>query len=181
MQDYPLFSPDSPRCMTLAAEAITRLQAIARQLTPERDPLQQLHLIYELLWLLKTGTPTPSTDHRPVPDLLRQILLDIDRHYAQIDRLDYLTEKYFISHSTLGRLFRTHLHTTPKQYLESKRLAQSRILLRQGCSVCDACQMVGFSDYSNYIRLFRSRFGQTPKQYQRSQPFVIALKPYEDR
>ena len=74
LQDYPLFSPDSPRCMTLAAEAITRLQAIARQLTPERDPLQQLHLIYELLWLLKTGTPTP-----PMPQLCEGGLLHRQR------------------------------------------------------------------------------------------------------
>jgi AraC-like DNA-binding protein len=53
-------------------------------------------------------------------------------------------------------------------YLESKRLAHSQILLKEGKSVLDACMESGFSDYSNYIRLFKRRFMITPKQYKDS-------------
>ena len=62
-------------------------------------------------------------------------------------------------------MFRKYLKTSPKSYLETKRLAYSRILLRQGKSVVDACAESGFSDYSNYIRLFKRRFGITPNKY----------------
>ena len=99
------------------------------------------------------------------PRLLRDILNDINENFTEINSLNYFTEKYFISSSTLNRLFQTHLHTSPKVYLETKRLAYSRTLLREGSSVFDACMKSGFPDYSNYIRLFKKHFSITPKQY----------------
>lgn len=103
-----------------------------------------------------------------VPAELQSILEDINRNFLIIKNLEYFTEKYFISQSTLNRLFRTHLHTTPGLYLEAKRLAHSRLLLKKGKSVLAACMEAGFSDASNYIRLFKKRFGMTPRQYRDS-------------
>ena len=104
---------------------------------------------------------------QPLPEVLHAILNDINDNFVSIRSLDYFTEKYFISMSTLNRMFKKHLHTSPKLYIESKRLTYSRQLLRQGKSVISACVDSGFPDYSNYIRLFKSRFGVTPKQYKK--------------
>lgn len=101
----------------------------------------------------------------PAPDVLRVILDEMNRDFSSITSIDEICNRHFVSHSTLCRLFKKHLHTTPRLYLESKRLAYSRILLRQGKSVMDACIESGFTDYSNYIRLFKSRFGITPNKY----------------
>ena len=79
--------------------------------------------------------------------------------------LDYFKGKYFVSTSTLNRLFRTYLLTTPMKYIEAKRLAYSRYLLKNGSTVLSACMEAGFSDCSNYIRTFRKRFSITPGQY----------------
>lgn len=100
-----------------------------------------------------------------LPEQLKNILRDIDSNFKTINNLSYLTDKYFLSQSSLNRLFQTYLHTSPKQYIETKRLAYSRRLLKNGASVLSACIESGFSDYSNYIRLFKNRFGVTPKQY----------------
>lgn len=102
---------------------------------------------------------------QPLPEVLHAILDDINENFISIRSLDYFTEKYFISMSTLNRLFKKYLHTSPKLYIESKRLTYSRQLLKQGKSVLSACIDSGFPDYSNYIRLFKNRFGITPKQY----------------
>lgn len=104
----------------------------------------------------------------PLPELLRAILNDIHDNLPKIRSLSYFEEKYFISPSTLNRLFHKHLHTSPKYYLETKRLALSRLFLCQGYSVFEAGELSGFSDYSNYIRLFRTRFGITPLRYRNS-------------
>ena len=103
-----------------------------------------------------------------MPPELQTILSDINDNFLHIKGLDYFTEKYFISQSTLNRLFRVHLHTTPGLYLEAKRLAHSRLLLKKGKSVLAACMESGFSEPSNYIRLFKKRFGITPGQYRES-------------
>ncbi len=103
-----------------------------------------------------------------MPLELKAILSDINDNFLTIKGLDYLTEKHFVSQSTLNRLFRTYLHTTPGLYLEAKRLAHSRLLLKKGKSVLAACMESGFSEPTNYIRLFKKRFGITPGQYRES-------------
>lgn len=100
-----------------------------------------------------------------MPAELQTILADINDNFLSIKGLEYFTEKHFVSQSTLNRLFRTYLHTTPGLYLEAKRLAHSRLLLKKGKSVLAACMESGFSESSNYIRLFKKRFGITPGQY----------------
>ena len=132
------------------------------------DRLEQFHLILEMLSTFRHFI-NKSTPQQPFPKLLESILNDIDENFAAIRNLNYFTEKYFISGSTLNRFFKDHLNTTPKTYLESKKLVHSQILLREGKSVLDACMESGFPDYSNYIRLFKRRFGVTPKQYKDSQ------------
>ncbi len=97
--------------------------------------------------------------------LFGAILADINKNFKSIKNLDYFTAKYYISQSTLNRLFKRNLNTTPKLYLEMKKLAYSRKLLRDGKCVNEACAKSGFADTSNYIRLFKKRFSVTPKQY----------------
>ncbi len=103
-----------------------------------------------------------------MPLELQAILADINDNFLTIKNLSYFTGKHFISQSTLNRLFRIYLHTTPGLYLEAKRLAHSRLLLKKGKSVLAACMESGFSEPSNYIRLFKKRFGVTPGRYRES-------------
>lgn len=130
----------------------------------QNDKHKLMYLTLEMLDLFrKSISNEPITS--ATPKLLKDILDDLDANFKTINDLSYFTEKYFISSSTLNRLFNTHLHTTPKVYIETKRLAYSRRLLKQGASVLYACMESGFPDYSNYIRLFKKRFSITPKQY----------------
>lgn len=112
--------------------------------------------------LVKKG----SVGKEKIPAILKEILKDINENFTTLGGLDYFTKKYFISQSTLNRLFKKYLLTSPKLYLESKRLAYARVLLKQGKQVKEACEMAGFPDYSNFIRLFKQRFSITPKAYQ---------------
>lgn len=117
--------------------------------------------ILDLLGKNLSRTPAPQL----IPAELHAILADINENFLTIRGLEYFTEKHFVSQSTLNRLFRTYLHTTPGLYLEAKRLAHSRVLLKKGKSVLAACMESGFSESSNFIRLFKKRFGITPGQY----------------
>lgn len=117
--------------------------------------------ILDLLGKSLSRAPAPQQ----MPTELQVILADINENFLSIKGLEYFTEKHFISQSTLNRLFRTYLHTTPGLYLEAKRLAHSRLLLKKGKSVLAACMESGFAEPSNYIRLFKKRFGITPGQY----------------
>lgn len=132
------------------------------------DQMEHLCLLCDLLFRVRRNISERQTVDPMLPPLLQSILCDIAECYRDIDDLDYFTEKYFISRSTLNRLFREYLHTTPHMYLETKRLARSRELLKQGKSVTEACTEAGFCDCSHFIRLFRQRFEITPLQYKNS-------------
>ena len=102
-----------------------------------------------------------------MPDILRDILHDIHTNLPNILSLEYLLDKHYISPSTLTRQFKKYLHTSPKNYLDAKRLAYARILLQQGKSVSEASKLSGFSNPSNFIRLFKKFFDITPNQYKK--------------
>ena len=111
-----------------------------------------------------------------LPPVLRSLLNDLNEGFATCDGFEALCEKYFISQSTLNRLFRKHLQTTPRHYLEGKRLAYSRVLLCEGKRVTEVVEEAGFGDCSHYIRIFHARFGMTPLQYQRSHAEPLAMR-----
>lgn len=133
------------------------------------DSFQEFYLALQFVHLLRGDTILSESSTSYIPQALQTILEDININFTDIKNLEYFTEKYFISQSTLQRMFKKYLHITPKMYIETKRLAYSRVLLKQGVSVLDSCMQAGFPDYSNYIRLFRNRFGITPKKYQENE------------
>lgn len=137
---------------------------LLRSASESHDAYTQQYLILEMLTIFRRFV-SGGTRAEEMPPVLREILADIDKNFKTVRSLDYLTDNYYVSSSTLNRLFKRYLRTTPKMYIESKRLAYSRLLLQNGSSVLSACMESGFPDYSNYIRLFKKRFNITPKQY----------------
>lgn len=143
--------------------------SIIKEMVKAHDNNKKMHefsLVLRFLDIINSNVSESQTDTETViPETLAEILSYVNENFAAIESVETLADKYFVSHSTLCRLFKEYLHTSPKMYLQTKKLGYSRILLKKGYSVYDACMESGFSDYSNYIRLFRSRFGVTPKKY----------------
>lgn len=146
-------------------EAHLRLVEIYDALIENKDDIHaQFYLTLEMLGILRKfiSTEAVTVDHG---ELFSSIISDIGKNFKSIKNLDYFTAKYFISQSTLNRLFKACLNTTPKHYLEMKKLAYARKLLKAGKTVNEACMASGFKDTSNFIRLFKHRFSVTPKEY----------------
>lgn len=110
-----------------------------------------------------------SGDCSDLPEILDAILGDIRREYREQVRFCEIARRYFISQSTLGRLFHTYLHVSPHGYLEDLRMAEAKRLLASGADVTTAAFQSGFSDASHFILLFRRRFGITPGKYRSPQ------------
>ncbi len=133
----------------------------------DKDDLNQYRLFIEFLSLISNNINSNPAENN-IPIELSKILRDINKHFKDITSVNEISEKYGVSRSTVLRLFKKYLHTSPKNYLETKKLAYSRVLLRKGESVLASSIESGFSDYSNYIRAFKRRFNVTPKEYQNS-------------
>jgi len=133
--------------------------------TAQIDPFSKLSSVYALFSMLlpETGAATDLT----YPENLRQILFYIRENYATIRTVRQLCEMFFISQSSLERIFRQHLHITPYKYLFSMKMNGACRMLNEGKSVMDAAMLNGFSDCSLFIADFRKQFGLTPNQYKK--------------
>ena len=167
LEDFLQHDPGQNNLISPAKEDKKILQSLYKELqnfSEKGGKRYEFSLLLRILDVFGRSLMQPSATQK-IPEELQRILEDINCNFLSIKSLDYFTEKHFVSQSTLNRLFRSNLHTTPGLYIEAKRLAYSRLLLKKGKSVLAACMESGFSDASNYIRLFKKRFGMTPRQY----------------
>lgn len=111
--------------------------------------------------------PSPEEQTARLPEVLQKILNDIHVNFAEIHHVNQLTDRYFVSHATMNRWFRKYLHTSPREYLESRKLAHAAKLLAEGATVTEACMASGFPCCSHFIGLFKKKFGKTPLKYKK--------------
>ncbi|MBR3997465.1 MAG: helix-turn-helix transcriptional regulator, partial [Clostridia bacterium] len=91
-----------------------------------------------------------------------------------------LADTFFISQSTLNRLFRKYVGLSVFQIIDARRLSHAENLLRNGSSVMDACFQSGFTDCSKFIILFKKTFGVTPLRYKRKHQ-ITPEEPKKER
>ncbi|MBE6544430.1 MAG: helix-turn-helix domain-containing protein [Ruminococcaceae bacterium] len=136
-------------------------------LSSEKDnDLQKTACFLEILSLFEVISFEEEQTSQ-IPDILQKILNDIHMNFSEIHHINQLTDKYFVSNATLGRWFRKYLHTSPREYLESKKLAHAVKLLDGGATVTEACINSGFPCCSHFIVLFKKKFGETPLKYKK--------------
>lgn len=172
-EDSPLlgFLREIPGPLISFQNAQTELSELLRQLCSfsgaEDRGLEKGALFLQILVLL-TKCSHGSGEFVGIPEALRKIMDDMNENFSRIHYIRELSERHFVSLATLNRWFRTYVHVSPREYLESRKLAQAVRLLEGGASVTEACMGAGFSDCSHFILLFKRKFGKTPLQYKRS-------------
>lgn len=160
----PLFSFDEPTKKKLTALIFSLLEACNNN----GSELEKTACLLQLLTIFEKNKST-NVGQANVPEALQRILDDIHENFASIRSVNDILESHFVSSSTLTRWFRTYIHSSPREYLESVRLSNAATLLQRGASVTDACMQSGFSDCSHFIVLFKKKFGKTPFRYKKSQ------------
>lgn len=132
------------------------------------------HHFFGILDLICTGKQT-GNDAQILPIRFTEILLYISRHFSDPScNVTQVCEQFFISKSSLRRLFSNYFQTTPSQYIESYRFAEAKKLLMTGHSAQYTCFHCGFSDCSYFVMRFRKKFGVTPAQYRKQNAMNVA-------
>ena len=141
-------------------------QSIRENLSsPNCDVFHHIASIYEIFSILQHEVGNETLQNYSYP--LQDILSYIARHSAELHELTPIIEHFFISQSSLERLFKKHLKITPYQYIQTIKMECACRMLASGATVTDAALTSGFSDVSHFIVCFRKRFGMTPSKYQR--------------
>ncbi len=81
-----------------------------------------------------------------------------------------LSEKLFVSKSTLYRKIKTMTGLSPNEFIRNIRLKHACTLLKnQSISITEVATTVGFSDPKYFTLCFRNEFNMTPRKYQKLQ------------
>lgn len=111
----------------------------------------------------ETGTPNPL-----LPDVLNDVLKEIDEHCTENIRLEYLAEKFFCSPAYLSKLFKKHIGTNYIDYLKKRRIEKAKELLRTtNMSVDEIVGEVGWQSSRRFREAFRRYEGVSPSEYRR--------------
>ncbi|HVZ97522.1 MAG TPA: AraC family transcriptional regulator [Chitinophagaceae bacterium] len=90
----------------------------------------------------------------------------IDNHFEQPIHLEQISAKACLSKFHFHRLFKSVYKKTPHEYITARRLDKAKQLLqKEGISITDVCNLVGFESLGSFSLLFKKRHGFTPQYY----------------
>lgn len=144
---------------------ISLVKALAEACKSDGREINKASLLFQILAFFENSEK--NFDKSFIPEAVQSILDDINENFATIRSVGDVVRRHYLSASTMTRWFKSYINSTPREYLESVRLAAAVNLLLCGESVTDACMKSGFSDCSHFIILFKRKFGKTPHQYKK--------------
>ncbi|MDB5232051.1 MAG: transcriptional regulator, AraC family [Chitinophagaceae bacterium] len=90
----------------------------------------------------------------------------IDENFHDTIDLDDISGSAYLSRFHFHRLFTKVYKRTPHQYLTQKRIEKAKELLeKEGLSITDVCNTVGFESLGSFSTLFRRMNGYAPQYY----------------
>lgn len=90
----------------------------------------------------------------------------IEQHFGEPLTQTTLAQAAHISNSSLNRLFRKELGTSPMEYLMEVRIEKSKVLLRRKeISITETAARCGFGSSAHFASCFRKITGKTPSEY----------------
>ena len=146
-----------------------KMEYYCRSLPEEHLSRAMLALTEELLWniIIQTTEDTSSRSRylhpltRSAPDYMEQQLLEIQT-------VDQICVALGISKSYLHHIFQEDFATTPKAYLNQRRLQFARREILLGAKASSLYFRCGFDDYSSFYRAYKKQFGYAPSETQQA-------------
>ncbi len=90
----------------------------------------------------------------------------IDNNYHETLNLEQISKQACFSKFHFHRLFTRIYRTTPNDYLTAQRIKHAKKLLaKEGISISDVCNNVGFESLASFSILFKKRNGYAPLYY----------------
>lgn len=90
----------------------------------------------------------------------------IDKNYHEPIDLDRISRQALLSRFHFHRLFTRIYKKTPHQYVTQTRLEAAKVLLaKEGISITDVCNMIGFESLGSFSSLFSKQSGYSPQYY----------------
>lgn len=116
----------------------------------------------------KTFNPQTSLEKPIVPPVVLNIIDYLTNNYMEKITLDTLTEKFFISKTTIIYNFKKYVNASPIDFLLNLRITKAKEkLLNTKLSVNEISEQCGFSSPNYFGLIFKQKEGLSPANYKK--------------
>jgi AraC-like DNA-binding protein/quercetin dioxygenase-like cupin family protein len=99
-----------------------------------------------------------------ISPLLTKILAYINENLLSLKSIKEISENFFVTEQYLHKIFKTQLKTTPKKYINAKRLMRAQKLIQRGKKPIDVYSLCGFETYVGFYKQYLATFGYSPSK-----------------
>lgn len=163
----------SPLLLTLAAAenepVVARLNELL-SLSGDFSPNAFAVFFHFLSELDAVVTRLAPADSRTLPvsaqqKSINEIIAFIHGHIREHLTVAGLAKQFYLHPDYLSRLFKQHVHSTISHYITVQKIATAQSLLRDGCTVAQVQEALGFSSYAYFFKTFQKCTGNSPSKY----------------
>ena len=98
---------------------------------------------------------------------VNDIIAFLHEHLDENIRVSDLAAHFFLNPDYLARLFKSHMHISIGQYVTLQKIGTAEALLREGKSVAEVQEALGYSSYAYFFKTFQKATGISPSRYRR--------------
>ena len=106
------------------------------------------------------------------PELLDNIVNYIENNLANKVTLAETAKRFWVSESTISKIFRQKLNLSFYQFVTQRRLVAAKALILDDVIMDEISNRVGFSDYSTFYRAFKKEFGISPREFKKNKRYT---------
>ena len=96
---------------------------------------------------------------------INDMIAYIQEHISEPLTVTDLAKHFYLHPDYLSRLFKKHAHTTVSHYITLQKIATAQSLLRDGRTVAEVQETLGYSSYAYFFKTFQKNTGISPSKY----------------
>lgn len=160
----PLLLTPKPSQYPIWMQGLNRLISFPSITVPEA-----LSCFFDLLSTLNQMVDTFSVN-QPLPisttqKRINEIISYIQEHIYENLSVSDLSAHFYLHPDYLSRLFKKHAHISVSRYIILQKTATAQTLLREGCTVAQVQEKLGYSSYAYFFKTFQKNTGLSPSKY----------------
>ena len=97
--------------------------------------------------------------------LIRCILQHINLKIYDTIKVTELAKQFYLSESALRRRFKEEVGISINEYVNQRKIEESKMMLQSGVPVGEIARRLSFYDLSHYYRTFKKYTGMTPQYF----------------
>ncbi len=132
---------------------------------------EALSCFFDLLSTLNqmVDTISPETNRQPpistTQQRINEIISYIQEHIYEPLTVTDLAAHFYLHPDYLSRLFKKHAHISVSRYITLQKTATAQSLLREGYTVAQVQEKLGYSSYAYFFKTFQKNTGLSPSKY----------------